>query len=830
MPNLSSLSIYDLVIFTIVLNLKNNEKRLKMKQIHLLSLLMAFIAISCTCSSSSEINQRKQLFDFDWKFKLGDHPEASKIAFNDKDWRNLDLPHDWSIEGDLNPDNPTGNDGGYFPAGLGWYRKTFKAPKDWADKKVGIYFEGVYMNAEVFINGESLGIRPYGYSSFFYDLTPYIKTGQNNTIAVKVDNSQQKNCRWYSGSGIYRHVWLSVKNPVHIEQWGVQVTTPEVSKEKATVEVKTNISNNTDKEQELTIQAQLKGKGSDTFNNEIIVKLAPQSSNVFSQKITVENPSLWSPENPNLYSADIQILNQGEVLDQTEKTFGIRSISYSTDKGFQLNGETVLINGGCAHHDNGSLGAAAYDRAEYKKVELLKAAGFNSVRTSHNPPSEAFLDACDEIGMLVIDESFDGWRTQKTPFDYAMVFDEWAVKDVQDMVLRDFNHPSIIMWSIGNEIIERKEPQAVKTAKLLSDAVKEIDTTRAVTSAMTAWDPEWDIFDPLMAEHDVCGYNYQMHQSESDHERVPSRIIVQTESYPRDAFYNWNMVQSHSYIIGDYVWTALDYLGESGIGRYYYPGEPDGEHWTRNFYPWHGAYCGDIDLIGQRKPISHYRDMLYNPSKKLYMAVKEPNPEGGVIKETMWSVWPTWESWNWPGYEGKDIQVEIYSRYASVKLYLDDQLIGEKATTIKEEFKAVFDVPFKEGTLKAVGVENGEDKETFILKSAGETALIKLEADRSTIKADGQDLAYITIKLTDKDGIVQPNAEDELIFDVEGEGVIVAVDNANLKDTSSYVANTRKAWKGKALVIVKSTRKAGDFTLKVSAPQLKETAITVKTE
>ncbi|MEO6980171.1 MAG: glycoside hydrolase family 2 TIM barrel-domain containing protein, partial [Mucilaginibacter sp.] len=515
---------------------------------------------------------------------------------------------------------------------MGWYRKTFKAPNAWKGKKVSIYFEGVYMNSEVFINGKSLGVYPYGYSSFSYDLSPYLDFNGENVIAVRVDNSQQLNSRWYSGSGIYRHVWVTVTDAVHIAKWGVSITTPDVSSKKATVQIKTLIKNETGLSQSILLSTRLRDANSkDAGYNRINVEVAANSEKEVTQKIIVATPSLWTPETPRLYNAQIRIIKINNIADETEASFGIRSLKFSAENGFQLNGKAVKLNGGCAHHDNGCLGAAAFDRAEERKVELLKQAGFNAVRTSHNVPSEAFLNACDRLGLLVIDESFDGWRTGKNKYDYSVYFDRWWKTDLTSMVKRDLNHPSVIMWSIGNEIIERKEPQAVATAKMLAGFIHELDPTRPVTSAMTTWDKDWNIFDPLMAAHDVCGYNYQLFRAAADHVRVPSRIIVQTESYPRDAFANWQLVQKNKYIIGDFVWTAIDYLGESGIGRYYYPGETAGEHWEHDFYPFHGAYCGDVDLTGWRKPISHYRSLLYNDNEKIYMAVKEPNPPSGEI-------------------------------------------------------------------------------------------------------------------------------------------------------------------------------------------------------
>ncbi|MFT3739937.1 MAG: glycoside hydrolase family 2 TIM barrel-domain containing protein [Breznakibacter sp.] len=771
---------------------------------------------------------RKQRFNANWKFALGDFPNASTVPFDDNGWRTLDLPHDWSIEGRLDPGNPMGNDGGYFPAGVGWYRKTFKVPSAWKGKKVSVYFEGIYMNSEVFINGHALGIRPYGYSSFFHDLTPHLFFDKPNVISVRVDNSQQKNCRWYSGSGIYRHVWMVATAPVHIGQWGVTVTTPRVSRESATVQVKTVVKNDTEQSQRIVLSTNLvNGDAKGVGSGKLEVELPPNATKEVAQTITVNNPDLWSPDTPCLYSAQVSITQSGSVIDRTENAFGIRSIQFGAQNGFLLNGEKTIINGGCVHHDNGCLGAAAYDRAETRKVELLKNAGFNAVRTSHNPPSEAFLDACDRLGLLVMDESFDGWREYKTPYDYAMHFDGWWQRDIEAMVLRDRNHPSVVFWSIGNEIIERKKPGAVETAKMLAGFVRKMDDTRPVTSAMTTWDRDWEIFDSLFAVHDIGGYNYQLHRAPSDHQRVPSRVIVQTESYPRDAFANWKLVHENGYIIGDFVWTAMDYLGESGIGRYYYPGEPDGQHWEKDFFPWHGAYCGDIDLIGRRKPISHYRDLLYNNTKKLYMAVREPNPHNGKIKETMWSVWPTWESWTWPGHEGKDIEVEVYSRYPDVRLYLNDNLIGEQHTTMEQEFKAIFSVPYVPGILKAVGVQAGEESASTTLTTAGDAAKIRLIADRTEILADGQDLSFITIEIMDGDGHIQPTADNVVHVEVTGAGTVIGIDNADLKDPSPYFGTERKVWNGRALVVVKSTHKPGKIGLVVKSDGLPDAVLTI---
>jgi beta-galactosidase len=773
---------------------------------------------------------RKQLFDHDWKFILADSIHAQSKDFNDECWRKLDLPHDWSIEGKLHPKNPTGGGGGYFPAGVGWYRKVFQAPIAWKEKKVSIYFEGVYMNCEVFVNGKSLGVYPFGYSSFSYDLSPYLAFGSENLIAVKVDNSQHVNSRWYSGSGIYRHVWMRVTDPVHVAHWGVGITTPEVSSKKAAVQITTLVQNETGSPQSIIVKTQVQtGNSKSVANAQVRVELPANSNKEVKQVIRVSSPLLWTPEDPNVYTAHVQLITGNAVRDEVKNNFGIRSIVFSAVGGFTLNGKTVKLNGGCVHHDNGCLGAAAFDRAEERKVELLKSAGFNAVRTSHNPPSEAFLDACDRLGLLVMDEAFDCWRVGKNPHDYAKYFSEWWKRDLDAMVLRDRNHPSIIMWSVGNEIVERSDPKVVETAAMLVDAIKKIDTTRPVTSAVVANDKDWSTFDPLMGAHDVAGYNYHLGSAPADHVRIPSRIIVQTESYPREAFNNWKLVQDNAYVIGDFVWTAMDYLGESGIGRWYYSGEAPGEHWERDLFPWHGAYCGDIDLIGWRKPISHYRSLLYNSTEKLYMAVREPNPDPVEIKETWWSVWPTWESWTWPGNEGTSMQVEVYSKYPKVRLYLNNQLIGEKATSRQQEHKATFTLPYANGELKAVGVDQDKEIESSVLKTAGDAARIRLVADRTAIAASGQDLSFVTVEITDKDGIIQPLAANRLQFTIEGPATLAGVDNADMKDYDLYVSNTRKAWHGRALVVIKSTRGEGDIKLTVTSPGLLGTTVKIKT-
>lgn len=759
-----------------------------------------------------------------WKFHLGD-TTAAQPDFDDSAWRTLDLPHDWSIEGRPQRNTPSGNDGGYYPAGIGWYRKTFRIPDAATDRLTTIYFEGVYMNAEVFINGHSLGVRPYGYSSFYHDLTPYLRQGEN-VIAVRVDNSAQKNCRWYTGSGIYRNVKLIRTPQVHFEPWGVAVRTT-TRDGQTVVEVEASVTNSSGKDIQVGLGGEIEGEASAAAAP---VAIEAGETRTLRLSLPLKNARLWSPDTPELYRLTCHLTADGQTADTTGQTFGIRTVEYDSRHGLRLNGHPIELNGACVHHDNGPLGAAAYKDAEWRKVRQLKEAGFNAVRTSHNPPSEEFLNACDRIGLLVIDESFDGWREAKTPHDYSTLFDRWWTSDLESMVLRDRNHPSVFCWSIGNEIIERKKPEAVLTAYAMAGYVHRLDPTRPVTSALAAWDKDWEIYDPLAAAHDIVGYNYMMHKGPSDHERVPSRVMMQTESYPRDAFANWARVADHPYIIGDFVWTGIDYLGESGIGRFFYKGQTEGEHYHRDQYPWHGAWCGDIDLTGLRKPISHYRDLLHNPAReKLYMAVKEPDGYHGEISETQWSVWPTWESWNWPGHEGKDIDVEVYSRYPSVRLYLNDELIGEKPTTRTEEFKAVFTLPYRPGTLRVVGIENGQEAEQQTLETAGRPARLHLTVDRTEMTADGHSLAYVTVEVTDREGRTVPNAAPRLEFEVSGPGTLLATCSADLTDTTAYASAVRQAWKGRAMAVVKAGRSAGTITVSVKGKGLQKARTSIQT-
>ena len=749
--------------------------------------MMMLVIAAMTASAQT----KQQLFDFGWQF-----------THNGKTVT-VDLPHDWDIyEGPVSGKGITGTGGGWFQAGKGEYRKTFKSPDAEITK---LHFEGVYQKAEVYVNGQKAGQHHYGYTPFTVDVTPYLyKDKRLNEVTVKVDNSDQPNCRWYSGSGIYRHVWLETMPALHIAENGVFVTTPEVSEQQARVQVEVTIANESQVDRNATVVV---GAA------QMMVAVAAGQTKTVSTTLTVNNPRLWSPENPALSEINVQLKENGKTIDNATTTYGIRSFSFDAERGFILNGKPVLINGACVHHDDGVLGSRAFDDAEIRKVRQMKQAGFNLIRTSHNPSTRAFLDACDSIGMLVIDEAFDGWRTQKNPYDYSTVIDSCFHNDIHAMVLRDRNHPSIISWSIGNEVIERKDIRVVYTARQMKAAILEKDATRPVTEALCAWDRDWEIYDPHAEVLDVVGYNYMIFKHASDHQRDPKRVIWQTESYPRDAFRNWAVVNDFPYVVGDMVWTGLDYLGESGIGRTYYKGEREGESWIEGGQPeWHGAPCGDVDITGWRKPISHYREMLWDKDAPLYMAVKEPNGYHGEIHTTMWSVWPTWESWTWPGWEGKPVDVEVYTHQPEVKLYLDDQLIGTKQVSRNTEFKAVFSVPYKAGTLRA---EAGGKSVT--LKTAGEPARLRLTPDRTVMTADGQSLIYVVAEVVDKDGIPVPEAAIPCEATIKGAGTLLAFASADLKDTEPYTSPRAKTWKGRAMLVIRSTQKKGSVSVSIKS-------------
>jgi len=806
--------------------------------------------------------------DSGWKFMLGDPSGAETTSFADNAWHTVDLPHDWSIEGRPEKSNPTGAGGGFFPAGIGWYRKSFSAPADWRAKRVSVEFDGVYKDSTVYLNGHKLGTHPYGYTSFAFDLTADLNFKGPNVLAVRVDNSAQPNSRWYSGSGIYRHVRVVVTDSTHVAHWGVFVTTPKVLDRSATVSIQTKVENESAKSTGVTVKTMLYDRaGHEAGTKESALTVAPGKEFEAAQEITVSNPALWSPASPTLYRAVSQIIRDGKVVDQVTTSFGIRSLSWSAEKGLLLNGTAIKLTGGSVHHDNGPLGAAAFDRAEERKVELLKAAGHNAVRTAHNPPTPAFLDACDRLGLLVLDEPFDTWEAHKVKFDYGTNFDEWWKRDVSALVLRDRNHPSIVIWGIGNEIPELEVEKGRELGKQLADQVRSLDSTRPVTLAFpgTTTAPNAEA---VFSQLDITGYNYNILPTyEADHHQLPKRLMLTTESFPAKAFPLWQISQDNLFVIGDFTWTAMDYLGESGIGAWSY-GTPEqaqiatqviGGMMTTDTidkmflgmangvdmmaamtqgkadpamtaamavlfhdYPWHAAVCGDLDLTGFRKPQSYYRDILWNGGDRVYATVRFPEPEGKKIIAVGWTTYPTLPTWSWPGQEGKELQVEVYSGAEKVRLFLNDKLIGEKPTGRDQEFKATFSVPYTPGTLKAVGMRGDKPVAESVLTTAGKAIGLRVTADRTVVQADGQDLSYLVVEAVDADGRLQPHADQELQFSISGPGVIAAVGNGDGQDGDSYQGDRRKLFQGRALVVVRTSKQSGPITIKARTPGLNE--------
>jgi beta-galactosidase len=834
--------------------------------------VVCFASISMWAANTNSPRQELAA-DAGWKFFLGDPSGAEAPVFSDKSWREVDLPHDWSIESKPDKDNPSGSGGGFFPGGIGWYRKTFHTPAGWQGKRVSIEFDGVYRDATVYLNGHKLGTHPYGYTAFTFDLIPGLNFSGANVLAVRVDNSAQPDSRWYSGSGIYRHVRVIVTDPTHVAHWGVFVATPDASSTGARVSIHTRVANESSATSDVTVETTLLGKsGKKVGSAQSKVSVAPSSEDEAVQEIVVTNPALWSPESPTLYRAVSTIRKDGKVIDQVTTPFGIRSLAWSAERGLLLNGKPIKLTGGSVHHDNGPLGAAAFDRAEERRVELLKAAGMNAVRTAHNPPSTAFLDACDRLGLLVLDEPFDAWEAHKVKFDYGSEFDEWWKRDVSSMVLRDRNHPSIVIWGIGNEIPELEVERGTALGKAIADLVRALDNTRPLTLAFPGTTTK-PTAQAVFSQLDIVGYNYNILPTyQQDHKQLPSRLMLTTESWPAKAFPLWQISHDNSYILGDLTWTAMDYLGESGIGAWRYGApqqakmaegmekmmsgtamidqmfaamasgkdvmadmaknnsDPSAKAMMTLFfhpYPWHASACGDLDLTGFRKPQSYYRDIIWNGGDRVYATVRLPETEDKKIIAIMWATYPTLPSWTWPGQEGKPLDVEVYSGAEKVQLFLNDKLIGEKPTGREQEFKAVFSVPYAPGTLKAVGLRGDRAVAQSVLTTTGQPATLRLTADRAALRADGEDLSFVTVEAVDANGRPVLQADREVQFEVSGPGVIAAVANGDGQDADSYHGDRRKLYQSRALVVIRTSRQAGPIKLTAKSNHLSDTSLTI---
>lgn len=803
----------------------------------LMGVVNLFVSNALAQTTSDRIHKS---FDDGWSFKKDNTvagPES--ISFDTSSWRKVDVPHDWSIE-DLPNQTPgsvqgpfskvavSGHHTGYTVGGTAWYRKTFTLKPDEQGKIVYIQFDGVYMNSDVWINGHHLGNHPNGYTPFYYNLTPYLlASGKENVIAVQVKN-EGVNSRWYTGSGIYRHVFLNIVNPIHIGLWGVNVTTPKVTSSLAEVQLTTTILNEGKTKMEVTLNTNLidaKGKIAGTTKSNVM--LAANGKTEVNQKINISNPKLWSPETPQLYKAQTTVFVNGKQQDNLTTTFGVRDIKIDAKQGLVINGKRVILKGGCIHHDYGSLGSAAIDRAEERKIELLKSNGYNAIRCSHNPPSQTFLDICDRMGMLVIDEAFDMWLRSKTGEDYHLYFKEWWNKDLTNMILRDRNHPSIVLWSIGNEVPDRADSIGMDTRRMLVKRVRELDPTRKITEAICRT-PQWDKKTPaIFQDLDVAGYNYQLEKYESSHKEFPDRVIVGTETFPELALENWEIAKANPYVLGSFVWTAIDYIGEVGCGIYGFTSKKD--EMINVEWPTFTAKCGDFDIIGNKNPASNYRDVVWERSK-MEMLVKTPVPENMFLFKTRWGWADEQKSWTWPGKENQKMNVVVYTRCQNVKLELNGKVIGEQVVPDKS-ITVNFELPYEPGTLVAKGFTDGREVVSTVLKTTGQPVAIRLKADRTKIKADRNDLSYVSVEVVDAEGNVVPYADTiEINYAISGNGEIVGVGNGNTEDLSSFQQPRKKVFHGKGQVIIRPKGNSGKIMLKASAKGLAENLIEIVTK
>ncbi len=794
------------------------EHKSVLQKIGTAAVLLFLVACATTKKESRVIAD----FNPDWNFKLGDFPTAIQADFNANDWRALDLPHDWSIEGAFSKEHPTKPQQGALPAGKGWYRKAFALPENAKNKSIAVEFDGVFCNSEVWINGHYLGKRPFGYISFSYDLTKYLNFGnQKNYIAVKVDNDAQPSSRWYTGSGIYRNVRLVTKNKLHVGHWGTVVTTPEVSKEKATVDYTISIQNDADLSKEVKIVTSiLDSNNRSVAQSESIEKVAPNATLEKGQKFVVINPKLWDTKNPNMYKVMTKIYEKSTLIDEYETPLGFRYFAFDAEKGFSLNGVPTKIYGVCLHHDNGALGAVANYHAIKRKLTIMKEMGVNAIRMAHNPPSLEMLQLCDEMGFIVQDEVFDVWKKKKVTNDYNKYWDEWHKQDLIDFIKRDRNHPSVMMWSIGNEIREQFDSTGIAITRELAQIVKSLDKTRPVTSALTENVPEKN-FIYQSGALDLLGFNYKHQDYGTFPERFKGQKIIASESvsaletrgrydmptdsirmwptkheapfdgnadwtvtaYDNIASYwgttheeNWKATKKYDFIAGTFVWTGFDYIGEPDP----YP------------YPARSSYFGIVDLAGFPKDVYYMYQSEWSDKTVLHLL----------------------PHWNWK--QGQLIDVWAYYNNADeVELFLNGKSLGSKAKK-GDELHIVWKVPFEAGTLKAISRKAGKIVKETEIHTAGEATKINLKSDKITIKKDGYDLVYVTVTLQDKDGNALPTADNLINFKVLGGATIVGVDNGYQASLEPFKADYRKLYNGKCVVILQSNKKAENITLEAT--------------
>lgn len=809
---------------------------------HIFLLVLTLAGCSLLPAVSDAQNRQYLSMDLNWKFARGDHQQAKSPGFDDGGWRELDLPHDWSIEGEFTRDAPTGGSGGYLPTGMGWYRKTFNVPESMLDKSVWIQFDGIYMNSNVWINGHHLGHRPYGYISFKYDLTGHLEEGEN-VIAVRVDNSKQPSSRWYSGSGIYRHTWLTVTDPLHVEHWGVYATTPVATEDSAVVRVETKVMNERDTEQNGDLVSVLVAPdGNEVARGSISFSAAEGAVETLNQELKIEDPGLWSVDSPSLYQLQ-SIIRQGEnQVDETTTTIGIRNIEYKTDKGFFLNGEHIKMHGVNLHHGGGPVGAAVPIGVWERRFKKLKEMGVNAIRTAHNPMSPEFMDLCDRMGFLVMNEVFDEWTYGKRDYTYHLYFDKWWEKDLKAFIKRDRNHPSVVMWSAGNEIGEQMPETGVGVLEQLMGVFHELDPSRPVT---TGNDHIGDVIAPATKKFlealDIVGYNYADRWLErrelywtKDKLEYPHWKMLGTESsniYGVRGNYSlgdstivlpnydsnmiraeelWKYVAMHDFVIGDFMWTGIDYLGEA-------------------WWPAKHASSGSLDLSGFEKDSYYFYKSQWSDEPVLHL----------------------FPHWNWSGREGQYLPVLAYTNIDTVDLYLNDQHIGQRRIEFPRQgtscgwncyeeprvnpttagLHARWDVQYEPGTLKAVGREDGEVVMTKEITTTGDPASIRLSVDKESLVANGRDVAHLKVEIVDENSNIVPMANNLVEFDISGEGKIIGVGNGNPTDNTSHKdVGQRKAFNGLALAIIQSNRETGSINVNVTSENLTAGSVELRVE
>lgn len=802
------------------------------------SLLVVLFLLLITTTVFAQTAPRNVVdFNKGWRFYLGDEAKANGATFNDSGWRTLTLPHDWSIEGQFSEHHLGTTQEGALPTGIGWYRKTFTVPASAKGKNVSVEFDGVYRNSEVWINGHSLGVRPYGYSSFRYELTKYLKFGpEKNVIAVRVDNSAQPNSRWYTGSGIYRNVRLVTTSPIAVAHWGTYVTTPNLTNQQASVSLQVQIRNAVSRRSDGKPQTvRVVSAILDKAGREVATAAAPSvqladTLTTVSQAFTVTNPTLWTVEEQYLYKIITRIYNQNRLEDSYETPLGIRYFKFDATTGFSLNGRPLKILGVCLHHDLGALGAAVNVRAMQRQLELLKAMGCNAIRTAHNPPAPEFLDLCDRMGFIVMDEAFDMWKKKKTKQDYGLSWDAWHKTDLEDMVRRDRNHPSIFIWSIGNEIREQFDSTGLTITKELTDIVKKLDATRPVTSALTENIPEKN-FIYRSGALDLLGFNYK-HEAYADFPKTfPNQVVLASETgsslqtrghydmpsdsirmwgkggpanfkdgnsdwtasaYDNEAAYwgstheqTWKVIKKYPHMAGLFIWTGFDYLGEP------HP------------YPWpaRSSYFGILDLAGFPKNIYYLYQSEWTDKPVLHL----------------------FPHWNWK--KGQTVDVWAYYNQADeVELFLNDKSLGIRKKS-GDDLHVMWRVTYEPGTLKAISRKDGKTVLTQTIQTAGKPARIQLVADRNTLKADGKDLSFVTVNILDEQGNLIPDADHLVTFSVKGEGSLAGVDNGYQASLEPFKANYRRAYNGKCLAIIQATEKAGKITVSATSEGLQSSAI-----